>query len=712
MFDYDIGVIGAGSAGLVACKVARGLGKKTVLIERRKIGGDCTWFGCIPSKALIKAANIARDAGRIEEFGLSSDGQITIDGSKVMEHVRAIVQADADEHSISSYQDEGIDIVCGAAKFIAPHSITVDDRTIRCKKIIICTGSHPFVPPIEGIKNIPYLTNETIFDLEKLPKSMIILGGGPIGSEMCSAITRLGVKVTVVEKAKHILVREESEMSLSLMKCLKDEGVNFLTKSKIIGVHQEHGKIFAKVLDISGRKSEIRAEALLVAVGRRPNLQELKLENAGVEFNTKGIKVNKRLQTSAKNIYAAGDVVPPYLFTHIAEYEAVIAATNACLPLPVKKTNYEDVLWCTYTSPELARVGLTEEQARQKYGNKIMVYRWQNRNVDRCKTDLATKGLSKIVCDNKGRILGAHILGARATEVLHEIQLARTAGIKFSKIASVIHAYPSYSDSIRQPAKKCYVEVLRNNLLVKTLLALRARENRKRIILLAAALVAFLILWFSGLREMLSLENIQMKGEELKLFINGHYVISVAGFIALYIVVAAFSIPVAAVLTITAGYLYTFIIGALYVNVGATIGATLAFLFARYIAGDPLQQKYKHKLKKFNDELDKNGASYLFTIRLIFVLPFFVVNLLAGLTKVKLRTFIWTTSLGILPSSLIYAFAGQQIATIKNIGEIFSGRVLIAFVLLAAGAITPTIIKKIRGTNNHTPKSKVHARGK
>lgn len=700
MFEYDIAVIGAGSAGLVACKVANGLGKKTILIEKRKIGGDCTWFGCIPSKAFIKSANIASDVARIGGFGLSIDGQLTIDCSKVMAHVQGVVQADADEHPVGTYQEEGIDVVFGAAEFIDQHSVKVDERIIRCKKFIICTGSHPFIPSIEGINKIDYLTNETIFDLEKLPKSMIILGGGPIGSEMCSAMSRLGVEVTVVEKARYILVREESEMSLSLMKHLKDQGVKFLTSSKIVSLRQKHGEISAKVRDINGHKSEIRAEAMLVAVGRRPNLKCLKLENAKVEFDSKGIKVDKRMRTTAKNIYAAGDVAPPYLFTHIAEYEAVIAATNASFPFPVKKANYENVLWCTFTNPELARAGLTEQQARQRHGDNILVYRWQNRNVDRCKTDLETRGLSKIVCDKKGRILGAHILSSRAAEILHEIQLARTAGIRFSDIASVIHAYPSYSDSIRQPAKKCYIDVLQNNLLVRFIKAVKSKKNRMRIILILAAVIVFTILWFSGIRDTVSLANIQAKGEYLKGVINDNYLISIAGFIALYIVVAAFSIPVAAVLTIAAGYLYSFVIGAIYVNIGATVGATLAFLFARYIAGEPLQQKYKNKLKKFNDELDRNGASYLFTIRLIFIFPFFVVNLLAGLTKVKLRTFLWTTSLGIFPSSLIYAFAGQQIGTITSVGEIFSGRVLTAFILLATAAISPAIIQKIRGARH------------
>jgi len=707
MFDYDIGIIGAGPAGLIASKVAAGLGKKTVLIEKRKIGGNRTWFGCIPSKALIKSANIASDIQRLEKFGINPQTPLSFDHTNIMNHVKAIAQADANDHSPDAYEDEGIDVLFSAAKFIDKHTIDIAGKTLRCKKYIICTGSTPFIPPIEGIEHVPYLTNETIFDLNELPKSLIILGGGPTGSEMCSAMTRLGVEVTVVEKARHILTREESEMALSLMKCLKDEGVNFLTKHEIISLHQEHGKIFAKLKDFSGHKSEIHADALLIAVGRHPATKGLKLENAEVEFDSKGIKTDKHLRTTASNIYTAGDVVPPYQFTHIAEYEATIAATNASLPKAVKTTNYEDVLWCTFTNPQLARVGLTEEQARQKYGDKVIVYRWQNRKVDRCKTDLATKGLSKIVCDNKGRILGAHILGAQAAEILHEIQLARTAGIKFQSLAKVIHAYPSYSDSIRQPAKKCRADMLKKNVWARSLQTLTAKQNRTRVILALAAIAIFIALWFSGLRETISLENIHSKGEELKLFVAQNYLKSVIVFISLYIITTAFSIPVAAVLTLTAGFLYHFVVGALYVNIGATIGSALAFLFARYIAGKPLQQKFKKKLKKFNAELDQNGASYLFSSRLIVILPYFLVNLLAGLTNVKLRTFIWTTSLGILPASLIYTFAGDQIGKIHSVKEIFSGPMLIAFLLLAATAISPTIYKKIKQRNKRNNKPKV-----
>lgn len=466
MFDYDVVIIGAGSAGLVACKVANGLGKRTALIEKRKLGGDCTWFGCVPSKTLIKSANIAHQMTRLREFGLEPSAPIELDADRVMAHVRAVVQADADGHPPSVLEAEGINVLFGSPKFLDNHSIDLGGKKISSKKFIICSGSHPFVPPINGLQDIPYLTNETIFDLEVLPKSMIVLGAGPIGIELSAALNRLGVKITIIQRSADILKKDDKELVDRLIETLKAEGLEILTGTQTTGLARQGDKIVADIEDEKGKR-QIETESVLVSVGRRPNLDGLELEKAGVEFDSKGIKVNSHLKTSAKNIYACGDVVPPYLFTHIAEYEAIIATTNACFGLPIKTANYDNILWTTYTDPELAHAGLTEEQARERYGNGIRIYRWEHKDVDRAKTDLAQNGLSKFICDNKGKLLGIHILGHGAGELMHEAQLAKSLGLPFSKIASVIHAYPSYSDAVRQPAKRCYIDILQNNFFIK-----------------------------------------------------------------------------------------------------------------------------------------------------------------------------------------------------------------------------------------------------
>lgn len=475
MYDYDITVIGAGAAGLVACKLANGLGKKTLLIEKEEIGGDCTLFGCVPSKTLIKSAYIAHQTTRLAQFGLTSSEPVEINTQNVMTHVRSIIRSVADSHPAQSLEALGINVTFGEPIFIDNHKIELNQQTISSDKFIICTGSAPSVPPIEGLENIPYLTNKNIFDLKTLPESMLVLGAGPISIELSAALNRLGVNVTILQRSEKILKKEDSELTDRLIQTLRDEGLNIMTNTKIRKFTNDKNAIVAH---LENSNDTFHAESLLIATGRVPNLDHLKLKNAGVEYDMRGVRVDKHLRTTAKNIFAAGDIVPPYLFSHIAEYEAIIAATNASFPIPIKKTNYDNILWATYTDPELAHAGLTEEQARQKYGDNIRIYRWEHKNIDRAKTDLATNGLSKFICDKHGKLLGIHILGHAAAELMHEAQLAKSLGTPFRKIASVIHAYPSYSDAVRQPAKKCYIENLENNPILKTIKKLQKKLQK------------------------------------------------------------------------------------------------------------------------------------------------------------------------------------------------------------------------------------------
>jgi len=400
-------------------------------------------------------------------------------------------------HPRESYEAEGINVFFGAPKFLDAHRISLDGRTISSNKFIVCTGSSPVIPPIQGLDRIPYLTNETIFNLQTLPKSMLVLGAGPIGIELAAAMNRLGVDVTVLLRSQQILKKDDRELVDRLAQILRAEGVKIRTGTRTKTFTRVNGKVLVDVEDQQGRH-QIETDRVLIAVGRKPNIDDLALEKAGVEFDKEGIKVDKRLTTTAPTIYACGDVVPPYLFTHVAEYEAVVAATNACLPVPIRKTNYENVLWCTYTDPELAHAGLTEQQARELYGDKIKIYRWEHKDVDRARTDLAENGLSKFICDKKGKLLGVHILGHGAAELMHEAQLAKSLHLPFSKIASVIHAYPSYSDAVRQPAKRCYIDVLQDNFFLKLLRALTSRKNRKRITIGLIAVLLILLFLMSG----------------------------------------------------------------------------------------------------------------------------------------------------------------------------------------------------------------------
>jgi pyruvate/2-oxoglutarate dehydrogenase complex dihydrolipoamide dehydrogenase (E3) component len=469
-YDYDLVVIGVGSGGISAANLALRLGKKVAVVEKARIGGDCTWYGCVPSKALIRSAAVAHEIGRMADYGLGTEGPTRLDTRRVMDHVRSVRHGIYQGETPEVFEEMGIKVYLGAPEFQNAHTVRIGDQTVSSKSFVISTGSSPFVPPVKGLRDVPYLTNETLFELETLPGSMIVLGGGPIGTEMAAALSRLGVEVTVVEKAGRILARDDEELVRILMEKLVEEGVELLTGHEAVECAAEADGIALTVRDAGGQTSVRKADKLLVSVGRRPNVEGLGLENAGVEYSARGIQVNDSLQTTAPNIYACGDVVGSYQFSHIAEYHASIAVPNALLPLPIKrKVDYENIVWCTFTEPELAHAGLSEDEAREKHGDSIRIYRYSYDGIDRARTDLADVGLTKFICDRKGKLVGIHILGERAAELLHQAQLAKTLGVPFRKIQSMIHIYPTYGDLVKRPATAAFADWLQNLLPVRLL---------------------------------------------------------------------------------------------------------------------------------------------------------------------------------------------------------------------------------------------------
>ncbi len=465
-YDYDLIILGGGSAGFVAAKMARGFGKSVAMVEKGKLGGECTNFGCIPSKTLIRAARASHETRNLERFGLKSEVPVVLDTKNVMRHVRSVVQKVYDTHLPGSFEALGIGLYFGAPRFLDNHRVAIGEKTLSGGKFIVATGSSPSVPPIAGIHDVPYLTNSTIFGMEELPGSLIVLGGGPIGVELASAFNRLNVKTTVVEALDSILFREDRELAGMLAERLRSEGLQILTSAKAVKVANKAGVVSLSIE--GGGTKELVAEALLVASGRTPNTAGLDLEKAGVRHDAGGVVVNDRLQTSADNIYACGDVTGPYRFSHMSEYQAVIACRNAFLPFK-KRVDYTNVIWATFTDPELAHAGLTEEEARAVHGDAVKVLRYEYGNVDKARTDSEEYGRSKIILDERGGVLGAHILGANASDVIHEIQLARQFNIPFSKLWEAVHIYPSYSDVVRNPSKYYYGDELRKKLIIRLL---------------------------------------------------------------------------------------------------------------------------------------------------------------------------------------------------------------------------------------------------
>lgn len=465
-YDYDVVVIGGGAGGFTAAKTASGFGKKTAIIEKKKLGGECTHTGCVPSKTLIKAAKVAKYISDCDKYGISIDGEKKLNTIGVMGHIRKIVNEVYQTHTPETFEAAGIKIFSGSPKFADNHTVELNGNKITANKFILCTGSSPKVPNFDSIKEVNYLTNETIFDLEKIPSSMTIVGGGPIGTEMCQAFRRLGCEVTVLVRSR-ILPKEELELTQILKNNLTSEGVKFIIGMQIIKFHNESdGRITAEIKTKEGEIKKITSDMLFIAAGRKPNINDLNLENANIMYNEKGVQTNSILQTTVDNIYACGDIVMPYQFSHISEYEAVKAVMNALLPVK-QKVDYSNIIWVTFTDPEFAHLGLIQSQAQLQYGDKVKVQRFEYANSDRARTDVAKTGVAKFIYLANGKLLGAHILGAGAGDIIHEAQILKTLNISFYNIHKVIHAYPTYADIIRQAGKKAYVEKLLSNPVTK-----------------------------------------------------------------------------------------------------------------------------------------------------------------------------------------------------------------------------------------------------
>ncbi|MFQ5687313.1 MAG: dihydrolipoyl dehydrogenase family protein [Candidatus Scalindua sp.] len=455
MKDYDLTVIGGGAGGLSVASGAVQLGARVALIEKNKLGGDCLYYGCVPTKALIQSAKVASLIKRSKEYGLN-DADVSFDFGNVMKHMREVISKIGVHDDPKRFENMGIKIFFGDGRFIDRHTFKIGDYTITSKKFVIATGSRAVAIPIKGLEDIKYLTSESALELDYLPKSIIILGAGPIGLEFAQVFARFGVKVIVIEKMGQVLPREDKEVSDIIESILKEEGIEIHTCIDVIYVKQEDNQKVV-VAECSGQEKTFQADEFMLAIGRAPNLEGLELDAAGVRVEHRSVVVNSSMRTTARNIWACGDATGPYLFTHTAEYQAGIVVANALIPLMKKKVNYRAVPWVTYTDPELGRVGLTEDEAKQKYKN-VKVYRFDVKDLDRAVIEGEDKGIIKIVCTKKGKILGAHVLAPQGGELLHEFVMAMQNDLGVGSITGTIHVYPTLSQAVRRTTNLYYAE--------------------------------------------------------------------------------------------------------------------------------------------------------------------------------------------------------------------------------------------------------------
>ena len=449
----DICVIGAGSGGLSVAAGAVQMGARVVLIEKHKMGGDCLNTGCVPSKALLAAGKRAHLMRGGEPYGVAPV-EPQVDFAAANAHVHAVIKGIEPHDSVERFTELGVDVIEAEGKFTGPREVQAGGRTIQAKRFVVATGSRAAVPPIAGVDETQYLTNENLFTLTECPEHLIIVGAGPIGMEMAQAHHRLGAKVTVLERFR-ALPGDDPELTKVTLDSLRAEGVTILEDVQI-------GKVSGKTGDITvalESGEEIKGSHLLIAAGRAPNVSGLDLEKAGIEYTNRGIKVDRRLRTTNKRVFAIGDVKGGMMFTHLAGYDAGIFIRNALFKMPAK-TDYSAMPRVTYTDPEVAQVGLTEAQAREKFGDSIKAVTWEYGENDRARAELLTKGLIKVVVNKKGKILGAGIVGASAGELIQTWQLAVAKGFKMGDMAGMISAYPTLAEVGKRAAGAYFTPAL------------------------------------------------------------------------------------------------------------------------------------------------------------------------------------------------------------------------------------------------------------
>lgn len=448
-------VIGAGSGGLSVAAAAAAFGVDVVLIEKGLMGGDCLNYGCVPSKALLAAGKAARQAAQTDAFGTTCSGQ-TIDFTRANDHVRHVIATIEPHDSQDRFEGLGVTVLRERAEFISRDAVLAGDTEIRARRFVVATGSTALVPPIPGLDDVPYLTNETLFEQRERPEHLVIIGGGPIGLEMAQAHRRLGSQVTVIEAAK-ALGKDDAELAGIVLDAVRAEGVAILEGTSVDRVEKTATGVDVIARTAEGKTIEVAASHLLVAAGRAPNVQGLGLEKAGIDFTARGISVDKGLRSSNKRVYAIGDVAGGLQFTHVAGYQAGLVIRSILFRMPISM-NEDLVPWVTYTSPELGHIGLNEAQARERHGAKVKVLTAEYAGNDRAQAEGLTIGKLKLIAGPKGRLLGADIVGAQAGEILNLLSLAISKKMTMKDLAGFIAPYPTLGELVRRAAISYYAE--------------------------------------------------------------------------------------------------------------------------------------------------------------------------------------------------------------------------------------------------------------
>lgn len=457
---FDLAVIGGGTAGLVAAQTAAHLKRRVLLVSEGPLGGECTWNGCVPSKALIEAASLRHTAANAGRFGIRID-DVRVDFPAVIDHVHDVID------QIARYEDEahlealGVVVRRGRAALVDARTVQVGDERFVAERVLICTGSRPEIPPIDGLDSVPYLTNETIFDLREQPQHLIVLGAGAVGLELAQAFVRLGTGVDVIDVVAELLPREDPDIAATMRGILESEGIGLHLGAQPLRVSAADGGIEVTARDAAGER-RLRGDQLLVATGRRPNVDGMGLDAVGVRVAKRGVVTDTHLRTSVNGIFAAGDVTGTLPFTHVAAYQGRLAAHNAFERQ--QAASYRVIPWVIFTDPEIAHVGLTEPEARRAHGDSVHIATLPFTAVDRAVITRQTRGMLKVITGGRpllghaggGTILGAHITGPGAGELIHEFVVGMQVRAFSGRLAQAIHAYPTMSVGVQQVVARLF----------------------------------------------------------------------------------------------------------------------------------------------------------------------------------------------------------------------------------------------------------------
>ncbi|HVR43684.1 MAG TPA: FAD-dependent oxidoreductase [Thermoanaerobaculia bacterium] len=452
---FDVVVLGGGTAGLVTASGCARLGRRVALVEKEALGGDCLWTGCVPTKALVASARLAHAMRHAERWGLSAV-EPAIEARSVMEAMRETQRITQKHDDPEKFRRLGIEVIFGEGRLVSPREVAVGARVLAAKDVVLATGSRTRIPEVEGLEAAGFLDHVSFLAQDSFPRSVIILGGGAIATEFAQLLCRFGSDVTVVERGDGILAREDDEVRDAVLRRLRADGVDVRLRTTAVRARAEGGRKLVTVRDASGRTSELAAAEIFVATGRRGNVESLGLDAAGVRVEGGFVVADRWLRTTAPRVWACGDVHGDLLFTHVAAYEAVALVRNLLFP-GRRAVDYSNVPWAVYVDPELARVGMTERQAVERWGeSKVRAWRVEMSEVDRAVTDRATEGFVKIVTSARGRILGAHAFCAGASTLIAELVLAKREGVKIGGLATLVSPYPSLADAVAKAGAQYY----------------------------------------------------------------------------------------------------------------------------------------------------------------------------------------------------------------------------------------------------------------